>query len=89
MLTVFVRHKKIKQITRSSFQVQADLWKLLFHNGQTNMAKLTGESYRSRWLLILSFQLLDQKKTYSVVISRFFYPSAVYRKLSACLWFYV
>lgn len=89
MLTIAVRHKNIIRIAQSDAHVQADLWKIFFHNGQTNMAKLTGDSYRSRWWLILSFQLLNQQKTYSIAISRFSYPPSTYRKLSAYLWFYV
>jgi len=89
MLTIVVQHKNIKRIAQSYAQEQAELWKIFFHNGQTSMAKLTGDSYRSRWWLLLSFQSLDQQKNYSIAISRFSYPSSAFRKLSAYLWFYV
>lgn len=89
MLTISVRHKNITRIAQSKAYAQADLWKIFFHNGRTTMAKLTGDSYRSRWWLILSFQLLNQKQTYSIAISRFSYPLPIYRKLSAYLWLYV
>ncbi len=89
MLAICLRHRKIKRIVQSNVHAQSDLWKIFFHNGQISMAKLTGDSYRSRWWLILSFQLLDKTKTYSIVIPRFFYPLPTYRKLSAYLWFYV
>lgn len=89
MLAIAVRHKNIAHIAQSNAHAQIDLWKIFFHNGQTTMAKLTGDSYRSRWWLILSFQPLNSKKTYSITLSRFSYPLSVYRKLSAYLWFYV
>lgn len=89
MLTFSVQHISIARITQSQTQAQENLWKIFFHNGRTAMARLTGDCYRSRWWLILSFKLLDQKKVYSIILSRFASPSSVYRKLSSYLWCYV
>lgn len=68
---------------------EADLWQILFANREIKIVKLNGDSYRSRWWLILNFQSLDSEQSYSIVISRFFYPCTVFRKLSAHLWYYV
>ena len=65
------------------------LWKLTFSNRVSKVTQLTGDSYRSRWWLVLTFQTVDKCESYSLVIPRFFYPRAVYQKLSAHLWFYV
>ncbi len=80
---------KIIRLTQYTAPGQVDLWKIVFANRDIKIVRLNGDSYRSRWWLVLNFQTLDQHKRYSIVISRFFYPSAVYRKLCAHLWFYV
>ena len=59
------------------------------NNNKTVIVRLTGDSYRTRWWLVLNFETLDSVNTYSIVISRFTYPKAMYQKLSASLWCYV
>ena len=70
-----------------------NLWKLSClnckNNNKTVIVRLTGDSYRTRWWLVLNFETLDSVNTYSIVISRFTYPKAMYQKLSASLWCYV
>jgi hypothetical protein len=74
---------------RRNQQNQMHLWKLTFSNGVTKIVKLSEGGYRSRWWLILNFQTLDAKQSYSIVISRFIYPKVIFQSLSAYLWSYV
>lgn len=96
ILYKLTNHKIITQIIQSYYSDDAmatiqnkDLWKLIFSNKTTKIARLSTRGYRSRWWLVLHFQTLDTKENYSIVISRLNYPKAVYRALSAHLWYYV
>lgn len=78
-----------RENSSNSYSLKATLWKLVFSNKTTKVVRLSTRGYRSRWWLVLHYQTLDAKETFSIVFSRFKYPNDVYRALSTHLWYYV
>lgn len=89
-LFFFNKYRKNKIICLSQCETSSNekLWKLTFSKGVNKIVRLSGDSYRSRWWLVLTFQTLDNKENYSLVIARVIYPKWVFQKLSAYLWLY-
>jgi hypothetical protein len=88
-LNLFKKNKIVRLVQFTAEHQKKDLWKLIFSNGVTKIVKLFANGYRSRWWLVLNFQTLDAKESYSIVISRFTYQKEIFQNFSAYLWSYV